>query len=46
MCAVYHAVEVKTEGAQRGVIRVGEVVDDGVQGVTADDIIIVFYTNN
>lgn len=41
---VFHdAVEMEGEGAQRGVVGIGQAVDDGVKGVTADNIVVVFW---
>lgn len=39
---VYDAVQVERQGAQRGVVWVREAVDDGVEGVAADDVVFVF----
>lgn len=38
---VHDAVEVEREGAERGVVRVGEAVDDGVKRIPATDDILV-----
>jgi hypothetical protein len=37
------AVEVKAQGAQGGVVGVGEAVDYGMEGVAADDVVFLFY---
>lgn len=39
---VHDAEQVEGEGSEGGVVWVGEAVDDGVEGVAADDIIVVF----
>lgn len=36
---IHDAIEVKSNGAQGGVVGVREAVDDGVEGVSADSIV-------
>lgn len=38
------AVQVEHEGAEGGVVGVGQAVDDGVEVVAADDFVFVFYS--
>jgi hypothetical protein len=35
-------VQVQGESAEGGIVRVGKGIDDGMEGVAADDIIIMF----
>ena len=35
------AVQVQGQGAEGGVVRIGQAVDDGVEGVAADDVVFV-----
>lgn len=44
MGVVDDAVQVEHEGAEGGVVGVGQAVDDGVEVVTADDFVFVFYS--
>lgn len=39
---VHDAEQVECEGPEGGVVGVGEAIDDGVERVSADDIIVVF----
>lgn len=39
---VHDAVQVQRQGAQRGVVGVGQAVDDGVQRIAADGFVFVF----
>lgn len=41
---VNDAVQVEHEGAEGGVVGVGQAVDDGVEVVSADDFVFVFYS--
>lgn len=41
---VNDAVQVEHEGAEGGIVGVGQAVDDGVEVVSADDFVFVFYS--
>jgi hypothetical protein len=38
-----HAIQVQGQGAQGSVVGVGKGVDDGVEGVSSNDVVFVFY---
>lgn len=39
---VHDAIEMERHGTEGGVVGVGEGIDDGVQGVAADNVVVVF----
>lgn len=43
MGVLHDAVEVEGQRAQSGVVGIGEAVDDGVEGVSANNVIFLFY---
>lgn len=42
MRVIHNTVEMESEGAKSGVVGVGKAVDDSMEGVTADNVVVMF----